>query len=138
MPTISKRSTSLVSASGLPLVLVVEDDPQLRQMLKWALEAEGFAVQTAGDGRHGIDLAATSRPSIVVLDYTLPLLDGAGFSDELRRMYTDVPILLITAGGRVEEKAARVGAEIGMAKPFDLDQLIAAVYAALGIRNVPR
>jgi DNA-binding response OmpR family regulator len=117
----------------VPPILVVDDDPQLRHIIRLALEEEGLAVETAADGRQALDQASRRRPRLVILDMGLPLLDGAGFAAELRAIYGDgVPLVVITADGHVVEKADRVGARAHLAKPFELDDLAAAVQQVLG------
>jgi DNA-binding response OmpR family regulator len=119
----------------VPPILVVDDDPQLRHVIQLALEDEGLAVETAADGRQALDQATRRRPRLVILDMGLPLLDGAGFAAELRAIYGDgVPIVVVTADGHVAEKAHRVGARAHLAKPFELDDLAAAVQQVLGER----
>jgi two-component system response regulator MprA len=116
------------------LVLIVEDDPSVRQTIQWALEDEGLAVDVARDGVEALDKAGQQRPGLVVLDMALPRLNGDGFATGLRRLYgKGVPILVITADGRAEEKARRVGAFDFMQKPFDVDALIAAVRRGLDV-----
>ena len=112
-------------------VLVVDDEPEIVQFVRGVLEDEGFAVATAANGREAVAIAAKERPGLVVLDMMLPRLDGDGVAAELRRMYGDVPILLITADGRAEEKARRVGAFDYLPKPFDVDRLVAIVRSKL-------
>jgi len=115
------------------VVLVVEDDTDLRQTIQWTLEDEGLTVETAGDGREALECAARRQPSLVVLDMGLPVLDGNGVADGLHATYGDaVTILTMTADGRAAEKARRVGAIGYVTKPFELDVLIAAVWKALG------
>jgi DNA-binding response OmpR family regulator len=114
-------------------VLVVDDDPQVRQVIQWALEDEGFAVLTAGDGRAALGVIRDQRPDLLVLDLTLPEMNG----DELIRSLgaggpgLGIPVLLVTADGQAPAKAARVGAYTFLRKPFQLDELLAAVSAGL-------
>lgn len=109
-------------------ILLVEDDLRLRQMIRWALEAEGFVVELASDGRRALELAARSRPALIVLDHMLPLLDGTGVADGLRELYGEPPpIVLITADGQAEEKARRTQARAFLAKPFEVDDLLRLV-----------
>lgn len=113
-------------------VLVLDDDPGVRQLIRWALEDAGLAVQVARDGVEGLHQARQQRPRLVVLDMGLPRLSGDGFATGLRRLYgSSVPILVITADGRAEEKAQRVGAFDFMQKPFNVDELVAAVWQGL-------
>jgi len=115
------------------VVLIVEDDTDLRQTIQWTLEDEGLVVDTAGDGREALERATLRKPSLVVLDMGLPILDGNGVAAGLRAAYGEsVTILTMTADGHAAEKATRVGAIGYLSKPFDLDMLIAAVWRALG------
>ena len=114
-------------------VLVVDDDPNVRQLIRWALEDEGLAVVAAADGRAALDAIARERPALVVLDMSLPLVDGYGVAAALQRSYgADIPILLITADGRAAEKARRTGARAYLHKPFEVDDLVRAVRRILG------
>ena len=127
-PTLTSSDSTLADK----LVLVVEDDSDLRQTIQWMLEDEGFLVETASDGREALDLATQRKPSLVVLDMGLPIIDGNGVAAGLRSTYgTSVTILTMTADGRAAEKARRIGAIGYLSKPFDLDALINAVRSAL-------
>ena len=113
-------------------ILVVDDDPEIRQMIQWALEDEGWTVETAADGRQALERATRARPSLVVLDMGLPLVDGDGVARGLKAAYgATVPILVVTADGHATEKAARVGARAHLAKPFEIQALCDAVRRAL-------
>jgi DNA-binding response OmpR family regulator len=114
-----------------PHVLVVEDDAQVRRTLEWTLEAEGLPFRLAPNGRRALELAASQRPGLVLLDLGLPDIDGFQVAEEVRATHGDVPILVMTADGRAAEKARRVGAFGYLSKPFDLDELIAIVRRAL-------
>jgi DNA-binding response OmpR family regulator len=107
----------------------------VRHVIRSALEEEGLTVETAADGRQALDQATRRRPRLVILDMGLPRLDGAGLAAALRAIYGDgLPLLVITADGHVVDKARRVGARAYLAKPFDLDDLAAAVRQVLGER----
>jgi DNA-binding response OmpR family regulator len=113
-------------------VLVVDDDPHVRQVVEWALEDAGFAVALAGDGRAALERAAARRPAVVVLDVGLPDGDGAIVAARLREACGDnLPIVVVTADGRAAEKAARAGAYAYLHKPFDGDELVALVRRGL-------
>ncbi len=123
------------TAIGRGAVLVVDDDPDMRLMMRWALEEEGLSVATAGDGRAALARIAEQRPALVVLDMSLPLVDGYGVAQGLRTAYgEDVPIVLVTADGRAAEKARRTGARAYLHKPFEVDDLVHAVSRILGER----
>ena len=113
-------------------VLVVDDDAQVRQAIRWALEDEGLAVVTAADGREALGLAVERAPDLVVLDVTLPELNGDAVARRLRSGRAHpMPILLITADGQASRKAGRVGAYAFLRKPFRIEDLLDAVRRGL-------
>jgi DNA-binding response OmpR family regulator len=113
-------------------VLVVDDDPRILQMICWALEDEGLVVETARDGREALDRALVSRPVLAVLDFGLPHLSGNRVAEGLRMVAgAPIPILLITADGKAQEKAQQVGAYAYLRKPFEVKELVAAVRRGL-------
>jgi DNA-binding response OmpR family regulator len=115
------------------VVLVVDDDPHVRASLRWALEDEGLAVETAADGREAVERAAARPPALVLLDLTLPVLDSYAAARALRAGHgAGLPILAITGDGQAPAKAARVGAYAYVRKPFDVGDLLAAVRRGLG------
>ena len=113
-------------------VLVVEDDPNLRNTLKYNLEREGYSVVTAADGEAAIENARREKPDVIILDLMLPKMSGLEVCRVLRREMT-VPILMLTA--KTEETDKIIGLEIGaddyMTKPFSLRELLARVRAML-------
>jgi DNA-binding response OmpR family regulator len=119
-------------------VLVVEDDALLRETVIWALEDDGLRVATAIDGRDAVQQAMTSAPSLVVLDMSLPGLDGFGVAAALRaRFGPALPILVVTADGQARQKAERVGAYGFLHKPFDVDVLVRRVREGLASSGPP-
>lgn len=113
-------------------VLVIDDEPNLRHTLSYALRQEGYEVLTAGDGEEGLELFRQSKPDLVILDVMLPRQDGFEVCRRLRRE-SDVPVVMLTA--RDTELDKIVGLEIGaddyLAKPFSVRELIARVRALL-------
>lgn len=119
-------------------VLIVEDDPSIRQLLRDALEHEGLEVVTAGDGAEAIALAERRRPAAVILDMGLPLIEGPEVAERIRDKYGDrVPFVVVTANHRIEEAASRIRAARYLAKPFDLADLVKAVRASIELPDVP-
>jgi len=117
-------------------ILVVDDDPNTRLTIRWALEDAGYAVVTAADGVQGLARAASVRPALVVLDLRLPGVDGRTVAAQLRATDgTPPPILLITADDRAATMARHVGAYAYLSKPFELDDLVATVR--LGLEGGP-
>lgn len=113
-------------------VLIVEDDASLRQVLRWALEDEGLAVDTVADGHQALAWLAQHKPALLLLDWGLPGLSGEQVAAGLRATHgLGVPIVLVTADGRAAAKAEHVGALSYVRKPFDLDELIGAVHRGL-------
>lgn len=133
VPLDNMHLRATVSAkTAAPLILVVEDDPQILQFVAFALEDEGFEVVTAVDGREAVEVATLRRPSLIVLDMSLPRLSGEGVASELRVLYgNDLPILVVTADNRASERARHVGAFAYLRKPFDLDNLIRLIQDRL-------
>lgn len=113
-------------------ILVVDDDPGLREILQEALESEGLLVDAAADGMQALVLAAQRRPSLVVLDWGLPMFDGDAVAARLRQAHgDDLRILVITADGRASEKARRARAVGYLHKPFDINKLVSTVHRSL-------
>jgi CheY-like chemotaxis protein len=114
------------------MILVVEDDPELQDVLLAALEDEGLSVQIAMSGKDAMESVTASRPSLVVLDWALPNTDGGEVARHIREVHgPDVPIVLLTADGQGAAKAARIGAFAMVAKPFDLDVLLDTIRRGL-------
>jgi CheY-like chemotaxis protein len=114
-------------------VLVVDDDPDMRRAIDEVLSDEGFVVDLAEDGRQALERAGSETPALVILDITLPILDGYAVADELHTRFGMLPILAITADGRAEQKAQRVRAYGFLRKPFELDDLVAMVERGLAL-----
>ncbi len=114
-------------------VLVVEDDPSIRELLIEALSQEGLAAIPARDGEEAVRLAGEQRPSVVVLDMGLPVIDGAAVAARIREAYgMSVPFVVVTAGSRIDQSARDLRAVSYVGKPFDIDDLVGAVRSALG------
>lgn len=116
----------------MPKILVVEDDPTVRDTLALNLRAEGYEVGTAADGDEGLAACRDSQLDLVVLDVMLPKLDGLTLLRLLRRD-SDVPVILLTARGLEADKIVGLesGADDYIVKPFSLGEFLARVRAAL-------
>lgn len=113
-------------------ILIVDDDPRLRDLVRIALERQGFATIAAADGRLALTHAAREAPDLVVLDVGLPEMDGFEVCRRLRSS-SEVPILFLTA--RDDEIDRIIGLELGaddyVTKPFSPRELVARVRAIL-------
>ena len=114
------------------VVLVIDDEPQIRRVVRNAMEAGIARVIEASAGRAGIDVAAAERPALIILDLGLPDMEGAEVCRAIRS-WSAVPIIVLSARGSVQEKAALLdaGADDYIAKPFSTIELQARVRAQL-------
>ena len=120
-----------------PRLLLVEDDPALAQALALALSRRGFTVAQATNGRTALQRAITESFAIIVLDLTLPEMDGFEVLREIRAQGFATPIIVLTARGTVGDRVhgLRLGADDYLPKPFDLDELEARLHALLRRSN---
>lgn len=114
-------------------ILVVEDDPIIRQTVTYALKRAGFETLASADGIEGLDLATAKRPDLIVLDLMLPGIDGYRFAEEVRRTNGEVAIIMVTAldGERDTVRGLDAGADDYLTKPFSMEELLARVRANL-------
>ena len=114
-------------------ILVIEDEARIQAFLTRGLEAEGYSVVAAGDGRQGLDLATATRWDLVVLDLLLPGLNGLQILRELRRTKPELPVVILSARSDVQTKLRgfELGATDYLAKPFSLDELLARIRVRL-------
>jgi two-component system, OmpR family, response regulator MprA len=114
-------------------ILVVDDDRRLRDMLRRALEAEGFDVDTAEDGGRALAAISDRAFDLVVLDVLMPGVDGLGVARRLRQRGDPTPILMLTARDGIPDRVSGLdaGADDYLVKPFALDELTARVRALI-------
>jgi two-component system response regulator MprA len=117
-------------------ILVVDDDPSVRESLKRALELEGYLVTLAADGRFALEVMygpTSERPDAMVLDVMMPEVDGLQVCRRLRGTGDPIPILILTARDQVSDRVAGLdaGADDYLVKPFALEELLARVRALL-------
>ncbi len=113
-------------------ILIVEDDPTLRRVLRDNLIFEGYRVEAVADGKSAINYVRASSPDLVVLDLTLPDFDGLDLCPVLRQS-GKVPIIILSARGQKADKlkGLKLGADDYITKPFDLQELLARISAVL-------
>jgi len=114
-------------------VLVVDDDPEIRDSLRRGLSVEGYAVTLAADGVQALEAARDRAPDLVVLDVMLPELDGLEVCRRLRMAEGSLPIVLLTARDAVPDRVAglEMGADDYLVKPFAFEELLARVRVQL-------
>ena len=114
-------------------ILVVDDDPDIREVIKDRLQSLGYDVSTASDGVECIALLSKQVPDLILLDIEMPNMNGLDALGEIRRREIDVPVLMITAYGTVERavQAMKAGAYDFIPKPFEPDHLLMTVQRAL-------
>jgi CheY-like chemotaxis protein len=117
-------------------VLVIDDDPGVRRVIRQALEDEQIEVVEAEDGQQGLRKFSTHRPSVVVTDIIMPNMEGIETIMQLRTLAPGLRLVAISGGGRVAHKdfleiARRVGADRVLPKPFDDDVLVGMVKELL-------
>lgn len=112
-------------------ILIVEDEPKIAQLLRRGLLEDKYAVDIATDGQSGLDKFSINEYDLVILDRMLPKLDGLAVCREMRKLNTDVPIIMLTAKGELEDKIAGLdsGADDYVTKPFAFGELTARIRA---------
>jgi type IV pilus assembly protein PilB len=136
-PAGSSASTPVnpdTEGSGPTRILVADDDPQMRRLIKSVLQREGFEVVEAVDGLDALEAVERSRIDLVILDLEMPRLDGLGVLEELRAQIrtASLPVIVLTAQhGESEEKALDLGAQDYLTKPVQTRSLVARVRAVL-------
>jgi two-component system KDP operon response regulator KdpE len=113
-------------------ILIIDDESQIRRILKISLEAEGFSIVEAENGKDGIILAASVHPQLIILDLGLPDKDGLDILKEIRE-WSSLPVLILSVRNTEEDivTALNIGADDYLTKPFNTAELIARIKASL-------
>lgn len=117
-------------------ILVIDDDPDVREALKLRLEANGYLVVTASNGASGLEVFEAAQPDLILLDVALPEMDGYSFIKTFRSKYfgRDVPIVVLTGKDSMRDVFELEGAKGYLTKPCDPDQLLQTVQNLLSSR----
>ena len=108
-------------------VLVVDDDPAIREAVRDVLEGVGIPVETASDGAAALDMVLRQVPRLVLLDMRMPVMDGWAFAHALRERGQAPPVVVMTAAADARRWAEEIGAIGVVPKPFAVSELISAV-----------
>lgn len=108
-------------------ILVVDDEPDIRETVSEMLDLEGYSVATAANGAEALRAVERDHPDIVLLDMRMPVLDGWGFASALRARGVAVKIVVMTAARDAERWAREISANGYLAKPFGFDDLLTAI-----------
>ena len=114
-------------------ILLIEDEAGIANMIRRGLTDANYVVETAADGKTGLDMAQSNAYALVILDLMLPKMDGWQVCEELRAHRNRVPVLMLTARDNVEDrvKGLDLGADDYLPKPFDFQELLARVRALI-------
>ncbi len=113
-------------------VLIVEDDPNIRELLQMYLERDGYAVTVAADGGQGLEKFRAIKPDLVLLDVMMPVMDGWAVCKAIRAEGS-TPVIMLTAKGETDDKVTglKAGADDYVTKPFEMKELLARIEAVL-------
>ena len=113
-------------------VLIVEDDPNIRELLQLYLEKDGYAVTQAADGGQGLEKFRAIKPDLVLLDVMMPVMDGWAVCKAIRTE-SSTPVIMLTAKGETDDKVMglKAGADDYVTKPFEMKELLARIEAVL-------
>jgi CheY-like chemotaxis protein len=114
------------------IILVVDDEAPIQELITTLLEEHGYLVLSARNGEEALDLALTERPSLVLTDLMMPVMDGVDLCQQLKqhKATQDVPVVIISAAGR--SQAAHNVADAVLPKPFDVESLLGVVERYAG------
>ncbi len=118
---------------AIPRLLLIDDEPRILRFLSRGLQAEGFSVETASEGREGLRRALTEPYDLIVLDLLLPGLPGTAVLESILARKPDQPVVVLSAlnGTRSKVECLEVGAQDYVGKPFSFDELLARIRARL-------
>lgn len=132
MGSATPEPSAVAPAAAHPVILLIEDEPQIRRFLRAALDTQGFKLIEAATGEEGLAAAATRQPEMIILDLGLPDIDGLEVIRRVRE-WSAIPIIILSARGQERDKitALDAGADDYVSKPFGVGELLARMRVAL-------
>ncbi len=131
-------ATPSAAAANRRDILVVDDDPHLRELVRFALEQKGYAVRVGGTGADAIRMAQESTPDLIILDGNMPVMDGLDALKKLRTIKNTekIPVIMLTMRSHQVDMISgyRFGAQEYLTKPIAIEQLMVSVRKLLGSR----
>jgi two-component system, OmpR family, response regulator len=129
----SSHQTTMTAGDPIPKVLVVDDEPNIRELVQVALKFHGCTVTTSATGTDALALAEATTPDLIVLDVVLPDIDGFEVCRRLRARDNDVPVIFLTARDTTSDTVTglTLGGDDYITKPFSVEALVARVRAVL-------
>jgi len=120
-------------------ILVVDDEEELRDFISMRLEANGYEVVTAGNGIEGLKVVVDEKPDLIISDVLMPEMDGFAFYKILKEdeATKDIPVLILTARGKMEDTFRVLGVDDFLSKPFQADELLSKIQLQLGSEATP-
>lgn len=116
-------------------ILVVEDDQTIRELVRDFLVEHNYLVETASDGVEALEITKKQEPDLVILDLGLPKMTGESVCKEIKRLYPQMPIIILTAKNRIDDVLSgfKMGADDYISKPFEIEELLARIRVKLKI-----
>jgi DNA-binding response OmpR family regulator len=139
-PTIDKINCAMTANNTKTKVLLVDDDPQVIETVRVALESNGYEMLVARDGNQALAMAERDGPGLMILDMVMPRRSGLNVLQTIRRNRAEpLPVIMVTANGSSRHKAfaETLGVSDYLCKPFDMNRLVESVKRALTHAAVP-